>query len=665
MNEAKKIKVNFKMPPESAADRAHRLHQQIRKKSGLPDPEEYRRRAAEKQKEIDAMKNEANTFPIGHGGQSIKSTANAQKKSAESRAKSMSTAAANRSKMAALKDVVKEPERDVREAAATHYVKVNNALKTTPSGAHIMKFPDRESAQRHADEHKRRNPNHHVTVTTNANDSTPVWHSGTKLRPYAMREGIAMKMKSSALVKALEKKQKKYDNMSPEEQAKQKQQYHAIKQNEAKDVREYDYEGDMAKSQLRAIIANAQQVHDMLEDNTNMAEWVQSKITLAADYISTVADYMQSEVKEEFELDEAIKLGAKVMIHAPGKSYHGKTGQVGEIRHGAFKGAAKTYTIDHDGGSVQLDKKNIKLHSEETEIDEAAWGQNKMANLKAAHDRHSEKAIAANRAGDHEAVKVHQRKMGLIKTQMNKLRTEDVEQVDEISATLAGNYLDKVKSKHGTNYNDLSKKRQRGVVNAMDIKMNAADKKMKEEVEIDESVKDHIEQSMAAKDINAKVEGDKVHVHPENLNRARGMLDRMGLKHSVHGTLKDSVEHCHWEIITEGWSQGKRNPQRGIKVGDKVRSYDFPGMHDDHYVEGHVVRDTPSSYHLRVNKVVRSGKEIPVPAHMAHVEAPKGKGLFSDAYGVHKIMAKQQSVSATQEPAKGAQKTFNAIRTKS
>ena len=63
---------------------------------------------------------------------------------------------------------------------------------------------------------------------------------------------------------------------------------------EAKDPREYDYEGDMAKSQLRSIIANAQTVHDMLEDDTNMAEWVQSKITLSADYISTVRDYMQS-----------------------------------------------------------------------------------------------------------------------------------------------------------------------------------------------------------------------------------------------------------------------------------------------------------------------------------------------------------------------------------
>lgn len=70
---------------------------------------------------------------------------------------------------------------------------------------------------------------------------------------------------------------------------------------EAKEKQEYDYEGDMARSQLRSIIANAQAVHDMLKPDTNMAEWVQSKITLAADYISTAADYMQSERNEVSE----------------------------------------------------------------------------------------------------------------------------------------------------------------------------------------------------------------------------------------------------------------------------------------------------------------------------------------------------------------------------
>jgi hypothetical protein len=73
---------------------------------------------------------------------------------------------------------------------------------------------------------------------------------------------------------------------------------------EAKDPREYDYEGDMAKSQLRSIIANSQAVHDMLKDTTNMAEWVQSKITKAEDYMSTVADYMTAEINEAKEDDD-------------------------------------------------------------------------------------------------------------------------------------------------------------------------------------------------------------------------------------------------------------------------------------------------------------------------------------------------------------------------
>ncbi len=57
----------------------------------------------------------------------------------------------------------------------------------------------------------------------------------------------------------------------------------------------------MARGQLQSVINNAQRVHDMLKDNDNLPEWVQSKITLAEDYISTVANYMMSEI------DEAVK----------------------------------------------------------------------------------------------------------------------------------------------------------------------------------------------------------------------------------------------------------------------------------------------------------------------------------------------------------------------
>ena len=70
------------------------------------------------------------------------------------------------------------------------------------------------------------------------------------------------------------------------------------------DAGEYDYEGDMAKSQLRSILHNAKMLHDMLEDNTNLPEWVQSKITLAEDYILTAANYMRGEMDR---MDEEVE----------------------------------------------------------------------------------------------------------------------------------------------------------------------------------------------------------------------------------------------------------------------------------------------------------------------------------------------------------------------
>ena len=57
--------------------------------------------------------------------------------------------------------------------------------------------------------------------------------------------------------------------------------------------------------------------------------------------------------KEEVDLDEAVKLKSKVTIHAPGQSYHGKTGHIGEIRHGLAKSSPKTYTVDYDERSEE------------------------------------------------------------------------------------------------------------------------------------------------------------------------------------------------------------------------------------------------------------------------------------------------------------------------
>lgn len=78
----------------------------------------------------------------------------------------------------------------------------------------------------------------------------------------------------------------------------------AIKKKKKKIVREEtssgvegDYEGEMAKDELRSAIQNAQEIIDSLNDEDELEAWVQSKITKAADYISAVKNYMAG--KEE------------------------------------------------------------------------------------------------------------------------------------------------------------------------------------------------------------------------------------------------------------------------------------------------------------------------------------------------------------------------------
>jgi len=80
------------------------------------------------------------------------------------------------------------------------------------------------------------------------------------------------------------------------------------------DEGEYDQEGDMAKSDLRSIMANSKKLHDMIEDADNLPEWCQNKITLAEDYISTVANYMTAEMSEEVVNED--KMDKQIIHHA-------------------------------------------------------------------------------------------------------------------------------------------------------------------------------------------------------------------------------------------------------------------------------------------------------------------------------------------------------------
>ena len=67
---------------------------------------------------------------------------------------------------------------------------------------------------------------------------------------------------------------------------------------------EADYEGEMAKSELRNLIQNAQELMNSLDDDTQLEAWVQSKITKANDYLNSVTQYLGYQNTKQGPVDE-------------------------------------------------------------------------------------------------------------------------------------------------------------------------------------------------------------------------------------------------------------------------------------------------------------------------------------------------------------------------
>jgi hypothetical protein len=192
---------------------------------------------------------------------------------------------------------------------------------------------------------------------------------------------------------------------------------------EAKEKTEYDYEGDMAMGQLKSIIANSQRMHDMLSDDTNLPEWVQSKITLAEDYITTASNYMQGEMNESKD----------------GMPFDGPYRKVGE-RKDKYGNPVKN-VAKHLAKKAMNAQKNEEVEVID-ELSKATMGryikkaatkigtQGVTAGLKIAKDERSQKNFDT----------IGKRERG-ISTAVKKLTKEEVEQVDEISSDMAHRYL--------------------------------------------------------------------------------------------------------------------------------------------------------------------------------------------------------------------------------
>jgi predicted RNA binding protein YcfA (HicA-like mRNA interferase family) len=235
-----KIKVNFKMPPETAAEKLYRKHQELRKKSGLPDPEHYKKLAAQKQKEIDDLRKED----------------------------------------VEMLDEMPESSMKTRDVHA-HLKKAGWALKRTGGGHDVYAHPKSKE---------------HIAVPRHKQLKAP------------LIRGILKASRVSEEAEIDEQLQQKGKFVSGPVKKPYKSPTIVTPIREAKDPREYDYEGDMAMSQLRSLVFNAEDMMDLMEENTNLPEWVQSKITLAEDYISTAANYLRGELNEEVKDEYARKV---------------------------------------------------------------------------------------------------------------------------------------------------------------------------------------------------------------------------------------------------------------------------------------------------------------------------------------------------------------------
>ena len=105
------------------------------------------------------------------------------------------------------------------------------------------------------------------------------------------------------------------------------------------DKGEYDLEGDMAKDQLHTLVKASKELHSILDDDDNLPEWVQSKITKALDYIKSANDYMDQEKHDSDRMEPvAEKAVSKAQRAAAGIAH---AAQKGNIPKSELRGASK------------------------------------------------------------------------------------------------------------------------------------------------------------------------------------------------------------------------------------------------------------------------------------------------------------------------------------
>lgn len=229
---------------------------------------------------------------------------------------------------------------------------------------------------------------------------------------------------------------------------------------EAKDEKEYGYEGDMALNQLKTLVRCAEMIEEMLKPDTDLPEWVQSKITLATDYIQTAADYMYSELKEGKDVGDdptgiqspsnlTVKKG-KTVASGPVTEGHrvvattkqGETFKSG-IHPTKEKAMSQHYKMAKSGNFKKIDTVKVNESFAETMAHkEKANAAKESGDTHAFHghmvDHHVSMANFHKEHGDDKSAKEHEEKAKEHHSNMERYYREDVEHIDEKISIVQG-----------------------------------------------------------------------------------------------------------------------------------------------------------------------------------------------------------------------------------
>ncbi len=136
----------------------------------------------------------------------------------------------------------------------------------------------------------------------------------------------------------------------------------------------FENEGKMVSSQLKSIIQNAEALLRMIENDTNFPKWVQSKITLAQDYIMCAKDYMETEMMDDVyedsngSLNEVLKKSDSVgkwisdFVHSKDPKFKGKS------RKERIRMALDAYYYKQKNEEAKVNQKETKIDESKLKV---------------------------------------------------------------------------------------------------------------------------------------------------------------------------------------------------------------------------------------------------------------------------------------------------------